>query len=236
MQLHSLGKTFEGCLTSSEMLQLFVPRDFFRGVAHVLDAEEFSARNDGLATLLADYLIGLAHRLPLLDAEDLPRLVAATRAMILACVAPSRDHLHEAGDTIANVLLERARRFVQANVASHDLGVEALQRELGVSRSRLYRLFEPHGGVLHYIRHRRLLGAHAALADPNDTRRIHDIAEEHGFADGSEFSRAFKREFGYRPSEVRSAGKGRIPKPTVADLDSVAPGDRLGALLRRLQA
>jgi AraC-like DNA-binding protein len=236
VQIHPLGKTFEGCLTKSEMLQLFIPRDFFRGVAHILDAGEFSARSDGMARLLAEYLVDLAHCLPSLNADDLSRVVTATRAMILACVAPSADHLREAGDTIANVLLERARRFVQANIASRDLGIKVLQRELGVSRSRLYRLFEPHGGVLHYIRHRRLLDAHAALADPNDTRRIQDIAEEHGFTDGSEFSRAFKREFGYCPSEVRVAVKGRIPNPTVADLESVATRDRLGTLLRRLQA
>lgn len=236
VQVHPLGKTFEGHLTKSEMLQLFVPRDFFRGLAHVLDAEEFSTRDDGMARVLADYLVGLARSLPSLEPKDLPRLTTATRAMILACVAPSPERLHEAGDTIANVLLERARRFVQANIVSRDLGVKTLQRELGVSRSRLYRLFEPHGGVIRYIQHRRLLDAHAALADPNDTRRIQDIAEERGFPDGSEFSRSFKREFGYSPSEVRVAAKGNIPNRTATDIENVAPIDRLGILLRRLQA
>jgi AraC-like DNA-binding protein len=235
VQIHALGKAFEGYLTNSEMLQLFVPRDFLRGAAHILESEEFSARNDTMMPLLAEYLIGLTHCLPCLGLEDLPRVVAATRSMILACVAPSADHLHEAEDTVANVLLERACRFVRANIASRDLGVNALQRELGVSRSRLYRLFEPHGGVLHYIQHRRLLEAHAALADPNETRRICDIAEERGFTDASEFSRAFRREFGYSPSEARGGGSGKQPNRLVQDLGTVAPVARLGALLRRLQ-
>ena len=111
-----------------------------------------------------------------------------------------------------------------------------MQRELGISRSRLYRLFEPYGGVVHYIQHRRLLDAHAVLADPDDHRRILDIAEEHGFTDGAEFSRAFKREFGYSPSDVRTGGKLNQSNRTATDVETVAPGDRLGALLRRLQA
>ena len=107
---------------------------------------------------------------------------------------------------------------------------------MGISRSRLYRLFEPYGGVNHYIQHRRLLHAYAALADPNDHRRILDIAEERGFDDAAEFSRAFRREFGYSPSEVRAASKAGRPTQTRTDLAAVPPADRLGALLHRLQA
>ena len=95
--------------------------------------------------------------------------------------------------------------YVIAQTAKPDLGVASLQRELRVSRSRLYRLFEPYGGVKRYIQRRRLLDTHAALADPNDRRRILDIAEERFFSDAAEFSRAFKREFGYRPSDARSS-------------------------------
>jgi AraC-like DNA-binding protein len=236
VQIHPLGRVFEGYLTDSEMLQLFVPRDFCRGMAHVLDTAEFSKLGSGMARLFADYITSLAHRLPSLDAGDLAGLATATRAMILACVAPSPDYFDEACDTIANVLLERARLFVQANIFALDLSATSLQRELGISRSRLYRLFEPYGGVVHYIQHRRLLDAHAALADPNDRRRILDIAEERGFTDGAEFSRAFKREFGYSPSDVRTGGKRNLPNRQSTDLEAAAPADRLGALLRRLQA
>ena len=234
--IHPLGRAFEGYLTDSEFLSLFVPRDFCGGMAHVLEPAEFSILEQGMGRLFADYIASLAHRLPSMSIGDLPGLVTATRAMILACVAPSSNHFEEAGDTIVNVLLERARRFVRANVDDPDLGVPGLQRELGISRSKLYRLFEPYGGVVHYIRHCRLLAAHAALADPNDGRRILDIAEERGFTDGAEFSRAFKREFGYSPSDVRAAGKTNPPNRPAGNLDAVAPHDRLGALLRRLQA
>ncbi|WP_349436958.1 helix-turn-helix domain-containing protein [Pararhizobium sp. A13] len=236
VKIHSLGKVFEGYVTDSELLSLVVPRDFCGGMAHVLEPAEFSTLEQGMARLFGDYMTSLARCLPSLKIGDLPQLVTATRALILACVAPSPDHFDEAGDPVANILLERARRFVQANVIAPGLGVTSLQRELGISRSRLYRLFEPYGGVVHYIQHRRLLDAHAALADPADRRRILDIGEERGFADGAEFSRAFRREFGYSPSEVRAAGRRDLPSRPDSGLETVAPGDRLGALLRRLQA
>ena len=236
VKIHPLGRVFEGYVTDSELLSFVVPRDFCGGMAHVLEPVEFSALAPGVGRLFADYATSLARCLPSMDAGDLPRLVTATRAMILACVAPSPETVDEAGDPIANVLLERARRFVQANIIAPDLGATSLQRELGISRSRLYRLFEPYGGVSHYIQHRRLLAAHAALSDPNDNRRILDIAEGGGFTDGAEFSRAFKREFGYSPSEVRTAGKRSRPKQAATDLETVPPVDRLGVLLRRLQA
>jgi AraC-like DNA-binding protein len=144
--------------------------------------------------------------------------------------------MDEAREPFATALLERARRFVQARLFDPDLGVAALLAELSVSRSRLYRLFEASGGVTNYIRHRRLLHAYAVLADPSEHRRICDIAEEHGFSDGAEFSRAFRREFGRSPSEVRASVTDRPPDRRRDDLRSIDPGERLGALLRRLQA
>lgn len=236
VQVHPLGRAFEGHVTDSEMLLLFVPRDFYRDMAYVLDAAEFSALDRGMGRLLADYLTSLALRLPTLDVTDVPGLVAATRAMILACFAPSPENLGEAHEPITAAMLERARCFVQAHLFDPYLDAKALRHELGISRSRLYRLFETSGGVMHYIQHRRLLAARAALADPTDHRRILDIGEEHGFGDGAEFSRAFKREFGCRPSDVREGINNGRSNWQTDDEQNAAPGERLGLLLRRLQA
>lgn len=236
VQLHSLGQPFEGHVTDSHMLMLIIPRDFFQEHCGVVSMAEFSTLGGGMGYLLADYIVGMTKRLPMLTVADLPSLAAATRAMILACIAPSPDHLEEARAPMSNMLLERARQYVNANLYNPDLGNEMLCRVLGISRSRLYRLFEPSGGVMRYILHRRLVDAHSKLADPSETRRIFEIAEQRGFNDGAEFSRAFRREFGYSPTEVRSRGLGAIPARPVADLASVEPVECLGYLLRRLQS
>lgn len=236
MQVHSLGKSYDGFHTDAEMLVLVVPRDFCRGMVHVLDSVEFTTVGGSMGNLLADYMICLARQLPALDAANVPRLAEATRAMILACVAPSSDKIEQAQAPITVALLERARHFVQTNLFNPDLGTTTIQRELGLSRSRLYRLFEPSGGVASYIRHRRLLDAHAALADFSNPRRIVEIGEQYGFSGPAEFSRAFKREFGYTPTEVRAGLKGSSPRQASIDLGTINPSERLGVLLHRLQA
>lgn len=190
VQVRSLGRPFSGFHTGADMLMLIIPRDFCRGMVHVLDAAEFTTIGGSMGSLLADYMISLARQLPTLEAADVPRLAEATREMILACVAPSSDRREEARAPITTTLLERARRFVQANLFNPDLGSTTMQRELGLSRSRLYRLFEPSGGVTSYIRRRRLLDAHAALADFTNPRRVVEIGEQYGFGSAAEFSRA----------------------------------------------
>jgi AraC-like DNA-binding protein len=237
VQICPLGRVFDGCVTDAELLFLFVPRDFCHDVTDPLDAGAFSTLDRGMGRLLADYLISLARRLRTLDAADLSRLVNATRAMICACIVPSMDGAEEGRDPITTVLLERARRFVQEHLFNAQLDATIIQHELGMSRSKLYRLFEPSGGVAHYIQRRRLLNAHSALADPGSRHlRIMDIGEQHGFNDGAEFSRAFKREFGYTPSDVRA---GMMEEPISrpdCDLQTAPPIERLGLLASRLQA
>lgn len=236
VQLHSLGQPFEGHVTDSHMLMLLIPRDFFQDHAGALSMAEFSTIGGGMGSLLADYIVDLAKRLPSLTVSDLPGLAAATRAMVLACIVPSPDNLQDARAPMAKMRLERAKQYINANLQDPSLGNETLCRSLGISRTMLYRLFEPTGGVMRYILHRRLVDAHARLADPSETRRIFEIAEQRGFNDGAEFSRAFRREFGYSPSEVRSRRIGEIPARPATDLASVEPVERLGLLLRRLQS
>jgi len=199
----SLANAFSGLSAPQDGIFLFVPREFCQDATGIIDGAEGRALTSGLVLLLRDYLLDLARRLPMLTEPELPGVLATTRTMMLACLAPSSERLEAAQRPIDVTLLERARRLIQDELLSPRLSVDMLCRQLGVSRSRLYRLFEPAGGVAHYIRARRLLDAHVSLADTHDQRRIADIAADRGFLDAAEFSRAFKREFGYTPSEVR---------------------------------
>lgn len=136
-------------------------------------------------------------------------------------------------DQVSNIsLMTRARRSIQRNLASEKLTPDALSRELAISRTRLYELFESFGGVQKYIRERRLVAAHAMLADASETRKIADVAAIFGFDSAANFSRAFTQQFGYTPSSVR-----RLPTKldAHADIPSV-PNQQptFGALLRSL--
>jgi AraC-like DNA-binding protein len=234
VQVHSLGRSFRGTLTDCEMLMLFVPRDFCPQVTQVLSAAEFTTLDSGMGQLFHDFVVALAKQLPTVERAALPALAAATRAMLLACVTPSTDHWEMAASPISATLLDRAQNQIQSRLFDSTLGARSLGRELGVSRSRLYRMFEPFGGVNHYIQHRRLLDAHAALANLDDQRRVLDIAEQRCFPDGTEFSRAFKREFGYSPTEARSGRRSDFPCNQGTGLQESRSESRFGAMLRSL--
>jgi AraC-like DNA-binding protein len=217
LEIRSLGYPFRGRTTDSESLFLYLPRDLFSDVAATLDAKNNSILFGNVASLLVDYVNSIEARLRGLTAEDLPRIVHATRSMIIACLAPPAEHAAAAEQLAGVALMERARRYVQNNLDTPHLTPDSMCRALGVSRSRLYQLFEPSGGVLHYIQSRRLLAAHIALSDPADSRRIVEIAEAFGFSSAANFSRAFSKEFGYSPREGRTTVV--LPRPA----NSVSP-------------
>lgn len=236
VQMVSLGRPFEGHVSNCEVLMLFVPRDLCRDGIQTLDSVSFSRFEGGMGQVLADYMISLASRLPTLDESDLPELLDVTRAMLLACAAPSSRRLEEADNSIAYLQRERARRYIQAHLKDPALDSQKLLQNLGLSRSRLYRLFEASDGVVHYIQRRRLAAAHYALADPMDDRRILEIAECYCFGDAAQFSRAFRREFGYSPTDVRTGAHHRLPRGTPPRHDGQDdPSQRFNQLLRRLQ-
>lgn len=201
----SMHSIMEGELDQVSTICLIVPRDFLRERVASIDAVDETVLTSGLGRLLANYLIDLGRQLPKLSAEELPRILAGTHAMIEACILPTPDHLAAAARPIDATLLERARRLVHQYLTSPHFGTDELCRELRISRSRLYRLFKQEGGVVHFIRTQRLIDAHRILASPTNRRTVTDLAMERHFLDPADFSRAFKKEFGYSPREAKGA-------------------------------
>jgi AraC-like DNA-binding protein len=206
--LWSLGQEFVHERTHMERVQFLLARDAFGDIAPVLDAALGSALNTPLGLLLGDYMTALECRLPDLSEADFPRLRDAVGAMVSAAVAPTAERVAVARRQIDLGRMERVRQMVRRHLRTPNLGPKTLCRLVGMSRSNLYRLLEDKGGVAQYIQSQRLLEAHSILADPPNTQSITTLAEDFCFADASSFSRAFKREFGYRPSDARASARG----------------------------
>lgn len=228
----SLGEELAGERTDCDWSVLIVPRDILRDVAPALDARRNTVTATPMGALFRDFMGLLEARLPSITDQEVPALAEATCAMIKACLGAAGP---APGDTqLDGLRMERVRRIVQANLHAPGFNPKRLCRLAGMSRSHLYRLFEPSGGVARYIQGQRLMAAHAALADPEQRAPIAAIAEAFGFCDASTFSRAFRAEYGYRPSDVRLAGWGggaipARPRPAAQD-----PAD-FASLLRQLQ-
>jgi AraC-like DNA-binding protein len=169
------------------------------------------------AALLADYLLALDRRLPSLTKADLGPVAEATRAMI-AALSPEGETEAERPMLAARL---RAEQAIRANLASARLDSRRVATLSGVSRSTLYRMFEPEGGVAAHIRRLRLDAVHAALRDP--ARRgetIAALAAQAGFHCPASFCRAFRTRFGAAPGEVRDgdpASEPTAPTPSGRD-------------------
>ncbi len=97
----------------------------------------------------------------------------------------------------------RVRRFVEEELGNPRLDPAMIAARLGLSRSTLYRLFAPNG-IVTYIRDRRLMRAMRLLVRDEGPRsaRISQVAYAVGFSDERTFRRAFKRRFGFIPSDA----------------------------------
>jgi AraC-like DNA-binding protein len=170
----------------------------------------------GSGGLLADYMRSLFSRLESIDASTAPFLARATVQMIAACVQSSADAGARAPVQIEGVIAERLKRYIEQNLGSRDLSPEVLCRRFRISRTQLYRMFEPLGGVAAYIQVRRLDRAYALLRDPiYRHRRVFEIALAAGFLNITHFNGAFRRQFGLSPNETRanlqSESEDRVP-------------------------
>jgi AraC-like DNA-binding protein len=214
MRLHAPNVDFAKEEGSQARLVLLIPRLFFSG-ADDLDAT-YAVEDLGLGALLGDFLISLDRRLPVLAGDAAPSLADALAALLATGLAEIVPRQAAGGDQASPLLFDRICRHIQANLRAPDLGPAQLCHVLGVSRSRLYRLFERVGGVAAYIQLQRLQQARLQLAE-NAPRPVSQVAEEFGFKDASGFSRSFKKQFGFSPTEARrraAPGLRRLQPPS----------------------
>jgi len=97
--------------------------------------------------------------------------------------------------------IEKAVRFIDNNLAHEKLTGAYVAKELGISRTHLWRVFKKETGksISDFIREKRKQKA-AALLLTGDFR-ISEIAEQVGFMDSRYFTRWFTKEFGMSASD-----------------------------------
>lgn len=202
-------------LAASEGVSLLIPRTTLApllpdtGQLHGLVLRRETASGALLGSLLSSLAVAtprfaMEHAFSL--SMPLLGMVAACMSLVAACNAVlTRGWPAPMG--------RRARLYIEQNLHRDNLTPAVLAKELGVSRSQLYRAFETYGGVRHYVLQRRLRRCLFALFEPcNSNRRIADVAYEHGFADEAHFSRLFRKAFGMSPRAARTAmQRGAMP-------------------------
>ncbi len=214
IEVMHLGQTFETEAALVRTFGLLVPRDVLdQHVGGVADMHGVVLRRDQPAgRLLGDHLMSMRSMVPTASQDDAAMIAESSIAMAAAALRPSARTAEAAANAIAGVLAERIERYIDTHWAEPDLDAAHLCAHFRLSRSYLYRLFETQGGVAQIIRRRRLNRALAWLRHPRHARaRICDAAYACGFGSEAAFTRAFRAEFGFSPSEARAAGAELFP-------------------------
>lgn len=165
--------------------------------------------NSATGALIGDHLRSLYHQLPDMTAREALAVAGGTAGLVAACTGPALDAREQAGSDLRSALLGRIKRLIEDRLDQPELDTDLICREFGLSRSSLYRLFEPLGGVANHIRVRRLARALGDLIAPRRERaRVADIAFHWGFGSEASFSRAFRAAYGMSPREARETAEG----------------------------
>jgi AraC-like DNA-binding protein len=201
--LHDLSRPVAFDFEAGSNILLVVPREML-DEALPLAVDLHGVRLQGTtASLLAAHLQELVRLSPQVEVEQAPMLTQATVSLLAASIAPSVHALARPSKAVETTLLRQMCRYVDLHLAEPNLSAESMAQFFSVSRSRLYRLFEPLGGVANFVRERRLARMHALLEQPSRQLTVGRLAEDHGFKSAAHFSRAFREQYGYSPNDLR---------------------------------
>lgn len=136
--------------------------------------------------------------------SDLAYTVSDLMRVTLRCA----EGLHPQAAAGPQALLALMKQFVRDHLADPDLGPVSLAAAHHVSVRYVTVLFRDDGtSPAAYIRDERLARARRCLTDPRlRDASIAAIAGLCGFEDATTFTRAFRRRYGLRPSDLRTQG------------------------------
>ena len=196
-----LTRPFDRTVTAGSSIALRIARAPIVALAPDIDLHGFVFHGQ-TGRILADHFMMLARRLPYTGIDEAAAIVNATCGLIGSCIAAAPQP--DAGTPSHDLeIRQRVFGYIDSHLGTPDLTTARICKDVGISRSVLYRAFAPLGGIADYLRARRLEAAHAQLEDPAVGRQISDIAGEFGFISDAHFSRSFRKRYGYNPRKAR---------------------------------
>ena len=158
-----------------------------------------------------------------LEKKDLGRVLRALTEELLLNILLQLQAARSSGDIQKHPLTLQAAAYIEENLLTlTDIGTVC--RSLGISRSYLYQLFREDLRTTpkHYILQRRLnLARQELFLGASAT----SVSAQCGFSDYSTFFRAYKRHFGYAPTETHHASVVRTSAEDMFLGHEASPGD-----------
>jgi AraC-like DNA-binding protein len=229
ISIHDFAVPYEGHATASEVLGVSIPRDLVRRAERIRTRSPMFSfpLSSASGSMLACALDVLWTQLESGRLDEPATAASGFLGLLDGLLDPATQALPDED------LLCGMERHLRERLHDPNVGVDDLRAAFHRSRSTIYRLFEPHGGVATFLRDERLRGCDAALvrASPG-SGLVSQIAARHGFYDAPQFTRAFRRSYGVAPSDLlhhAGATAERAPQPTTS-----APATQIRSWLEAL--
>ena len=177
-------------------------RDFDAVFAHTIPGQIAPLR------LLANYIKALLAEPAPPTGEFAQLAVAHIYDLAALAMGATRDAAEIASSRgLAAARLRQIKSDIAASLSRGDISVAEIAQRQRVTPRYVQMLFENEGTTFtEFARNARLNRAYRMLRDPRFAdRSISTIAFEAGFSDLSYFNKAFRRQFGGTPSDVRAA-------------------------------
>lgn len=158
-----------------------------------------------LAQLLRTHLTSVYHLAPSLNAVQAEAIMKPTLELAAAAINAQVSESNVGAVRVA--VTQEIRRHIENQIRNPRLHAETVAAHFGLSRRKLYYLFQPFGGFATYVQQRRLHSIRADIINPAlQNRSVASIAEGYGFDNYPSFVRAFRRTHEMSPREVRTLG------------------------------
>ncbi len=224
LQIFDLAQAELSSATAGSSGTLFLPRDLVDRVFPGFSDLHGTVLRTRQARMLAAHIVAMHTYLEAIPPEGVDGFLACTLSLAFDTLGA-----YTATATAPNASLSRnleglrfqIDRHLDANLGDLLLSPETVAAHFNLSRSALYRLFEADGGVVRYLREKRLKRIHDILARGTEERPLFLLAEDYGFISGSSLRRAFRDYYGYTPSDLRESTHTRIA--SLASAPGAAP-------------
>jgi AraC-like DNA-binding protein len=191
----------DGMLDQADTTGIVVPCTHLHG----LPLEDHDLLFDAVRNrLLATHILDIYRQLPTTHPNNASTIVKEFVAFLRRLLDPSQATDVLEGHELYGGLLVLAKAIVQENLSRATLSPEFIAGQMQISRSTLYRMFEPEGGVMHFVQGERLRAVRDALSDPMEKRTITRLAEVYAFNTISQLSHSFRNCYGTPPQAWRS--------------------------------
>lgn len=221
MLMVDMSQQIETDSTAYRSVDLVMPRRVLEPL--LLDSDAHAGQRlvaaDPLTALFRKHLMALYEAAPHMTEAQAFSVQGATLA--LAAAALNGTISPEYASSVRAAAWLPVRKYIEQHLSDLYLTAEQVAMAFGISRATIYRMMEPRGGFVNYLRLRRLHRCRDDLVDPGQSHRtIADIAALWGFSNPSAFSSAFKALFDMSPRDFRNIAKGRARRSSGAGSES----------------